>query len=156
MTIEAITNFVIVSDRAGTVQHRYQNGQVGKAVSLDGVDFYFLSYFYRGATKNRTGDNIESELTLAANAVAMNIAHEAVRNRWTVEVKTCSMHPVTWAVGRVLTREIWLASSMNYDEEKLTVLLSSGIDAVGASAPTRTLTTAAVGMLPTTSEISNR
>jgi hypothetical protein len=156
MTIEAITNFIVVSDRAGTVQHRYQNGRVGTTLALDGADFYFLSYFYRGATKNRTGDNIESELTLASNAVAMNIAHEAVRNRWMVEVKTCSMHPVTWAVGRVITREIWLASSMSYDPEKLTVLLSSGIDAVGASAPTRTLTTAKVGMLPSTASINNK
>jgi hypothetical protein len=156
MTIEAITNFITVTDRSGVVQHRYQNGKVGSAISLDGADFYFLSYFYRGAAKNRTGDNLEAELTLASNAVAMNIAHEAVRNKWMVEIKTCSMHPTTWAVGRVITREIWLAASMSYDPEKLTVLLSSGIDAVGASAPTRTLTTAKVGMLPTTGSISNR
>ena len=40
--------------------------------------------------------------------------------------------------------------------ERLTVNLSSGIDAVGGSAPTRVLTSKQVGALPTTASISNR
>ena len=156
MTIQAITNFLLVKDQAGTVKHRYQNGLVGQTIKLDGINHAFLSFLYQGATKNRTGDNLESELILAANQVAMSIAIEAVQNNWTVQITTCSMNPTTFAVGRVLTKEIWLASSLSYDPERLTVGLSSGIDAVGGSAPTRVLTSSQVGALPTTASISNR
>jgi len=93
---------------------------------------------------------------LAPNAVAMNIAREAVVNNWTVQVDTCSMNPQTFAVGKKLTSETWLAANMSYDPEKLVVLLSSGIDAVGASAPTRKLTLDLVGALPSTAQIQNR
>jgi len=156
MTLQAISNFITVKNQAGTVQHRYQNAKVGETVRLDNFDFSFLSFMYQGATKNRTGDNLESEIYLAPNAVAMNIAREAVVNNWTVQVDTCSMNPQTFAVGKKLTSETWLAANMSYDPEKLVVLLSSGIDAVGASAPTRKLTLDMVGALPSTAQIQNR
>lgn len=156
MTIQALSNFVTVKNAAGVVQHRYQNAKVGEVIQLDGFDFHYLSFLYQGATKNRTGDNLESELYLAPNAVAMNIAREAVVNRWVVEVNTCTMNPQTFAVGKKLTIEVWLAASMNYDPEKLVILLSSGIDAVGAIAPTKSLTSKMVGALPSTASIYNR
>ena len=156
MTIQALSNFITVKDTAGVVQHRYQNAKIGEVVQLDGFDHHYLSFLYQGATKNRTGDNLESELYLAPNAVAMNIAREAVVNRWVVEVTTCTMNPKDFTVGKKLTYEVWLAASMNYDPEKLVVLLSSGIDAIGAAAPTRKLTLSLVGALPSTAQIQNR
>jgi len=156
MTIQALSNFITVKDAKGEVQHRYQNAKIGEVVQLDEFDHHYLSFLYQGATKNRTGDNLESELYLAPNAVAMNIAREAVVNRWVVEVTTCTMNPKDFTVGRKLTSEVWLAASMNYDPEKLVVLLSSGIDAIGAAAPTRKLTLSLVGALPSTAQIQNR
>jgi hypothetical protein len=156
MTIQALSNFITVKDTADNVQHRYQNAKIGEVVQLDGFDHHYLSFIYQGATKNRTGDNLESELYLAPNAVAMNIAREAVVNRWVVEVTTCTMNPKDFTVGRTLTYEVWLAASMNYDPQKLVVLLSSGIDAVGAIAPTKSLTSKMVGALPSTAQIQNR
>lgn len=156
MSIQAISNFITVKNQAGTVQHRYQNAKVGETIQLDGFDFTYLSFLYQGATKNRTGDNLESEIYLAPNQVAMNIAREAVENNWVIQVDTCTMNPSTFAVGRKLTLEVWLAANMSYDPEKLVVLLSSGIDAIGAIAPTRKLTTAMVGALPSTASIQNR
>ena len=58
-------------------------------------------------------------------------------------------------VGRVLSREYWVAASQSYDPVQVEVLLSSGIDAVGASAPTRALTSRIVGSLPSSGAISN-
>jgi hypothetical protein len=156
MTIQAISNFITVKNTSGVVQHRYQNAKVGEVIALDGFDFSYLSFLYQGATKNRTGDNLESELYLAPNAVAMNIAREAVVKNWIVQVDTCTMNPKTFAVGKKATSEVWLAASMNYDPEKLVVSLSSGIDAVGATTPTRKLTLTMVGALPSTAQIQNR
>ena len=152
----ALTTFITIKNAAGVVQHRFQNSQPGQLITLDGADHPFLSFLYAGAAKNRTGDNLEAELVMACNQLAMSYAVEAVRNKWTVQVTQCSMNPKDFSVGRKLTVDIWLAAGMSYDPERVNVLLSSGIDAVGASAPNKTLTTRLVGALPLTAVISNR
>jgi len=88
--------------------------------------------------------------------LAMSIGAQAVQSKWNAKVTTCTMNPTTFAVGRKLMEDSWLAASLSYDMDALTVLLSSGIDAVGANAPTRVLTTNLVGQLPSTASISNR
>jgi hypothetical protein len=154
--MEAITNFIRITDNAGVVQGRYQNGKVGATITLDSENYSYLAFMYRGATRNRTGDNLEAELILSSNQLAMSIGAQAVQSKWNVRVTTCTMDPRTFAVGRKLMEDSWLAASLSYDMDALTVLLSSGIDAVGANAPTRVLTTALVGQLPSTASISNR
>jgi len=154
--MEAITNFLKITDSSGVVQGLYQNGQVGGTIALDGDSYSYLSFLYRGATRNRTGDNLEAELTLASNQLAMSIGAQAVQRKWNAQITTCTMDPRTMTVGRTLMADSWLAASMSYDPQTLTVLLSSGIDAVGANAPTRSLTGKLVGQLPSTSSISNR
>lgn len=156
MTVIALTSFITTLDARGVVQGRYQNSQPGQRIVLDGVEHSYLSFLYAGAAKNRTGDNMEAELVLAANQLAMSYAVEAVRNKWTVQVTACSMNPKDFSVGRKLTQETWLASGMSYDPERINVLLSSGIDAVGALAPSKTLLSSQVGALPLTAQISNR
>ena len=156
MTVIALTTFITIKNAAGVVQHRFQNSNPGSTITLDGTDHPFLSFLYAGAAKNRTGDNLEAELVMACNQLAMSYAVEAVRNKWTVQVTQCSMNPKDFSVGRKLTRETWLAAGLSYDPERVNVLLSSGIDAVGASAPNKTLTTKLVGSLPLSGQISNR
>ena len=156
MALVALTTFITIKNAAGVVQHRFQNSQPGQLITLDGAAHPFLSFLYAGAAKNRTGDNLEAELVMASNQLAMSYAVQAVRNKWTVQVTQCSMNPNDFSVGRKLTVDIWLAAGLSYDPERVNVLLSSGIDAVGASAPNKTLTTRLVGALPLTAVISNR
>jgi hypothetical protein len=155
MAVQALSTFLKITDQNGTVQGRYQNSLKNLTISLDGADYAFLNFIYSGASKNRTGDNLEAGLVLASNVLSMNITTQAVTNRWNIEVISCSMNPETWVIGRTLTREFWVVASYTYDPVQIEVLLSSGIDAVGATAPTRTLTSKRVGSLPTTGAISN-
>jgi hypothetical protein len=155
MVIQALTTFVRLLDRGGSPQGRYHNGRVGTAITLDDRKHLYLPFIYSGPTRNRTGDNLEAGLTLASNVLALNMATDAVEGRWTVEVTTCSMHPETWEVGRVMGREVWIAAAISYDPVQVEVVLSSGIDAVGASAPNRVLTSALVGSLPFSGAIQN-
>ena len=85
----------------------------------------------------------------------MNRAIQAVQSKLTIEVTVCKVHPTTLAVQRKLTTETWLAASMSYDPTTIEVLLSSGIDAVGSTAPGRVLTSQLCGHLPTTGQIRN-
>lgn len=152
MTIVALTTFFEVVDAAGNVQHRFQNSQPGQVIN----GHSYLSFIYQGAAKNRTGDNLEAGLIMAANELSMGYAVQAVQQKWNVRVSTCVMNPSTFTVARTLTTEFWIAASMSYDTETVEVLLSSSIDAVGATAPHRVLTGDLVGALPSSAAIYNR
>ena len=156
MTIVALTNFMEVTNSRGVVRFRFQNSKPGKVIAYRGFRYPYLSFMYQGAAKNRSGDNLESALVMSSNAISMGYAAEAAQKRWNVRVDSCSMNPTTFAVGRTLTTENWIAASMSYDIKTVEVLLSSSIDAVGASAPTRALTKQLVGSLPVTGQVQNR
>ena len=183
MTVTALTTFIKVMDAQGNVKDRYQNAKrdnIGSLTNSDSsenaayvkrsgnsisfksasddpntYDYYYLPFIYQGATKNRSGDNLEAALVLANNAVAMNRAREAVTNKWSIEVSVCLVNPSTLAYQRTLTTDNWLASGMSYDTQNVEVILSSAIDAVGAVSPNRVLTTGMVGHLPTSASIRN-
>ena len=156
MTVVALTNFLEVTNSRGQLQFRFQNSKPGEVISYRGVSYAYLSFIYQGAAKNRSGDNLEASLVLSSNAISMGYAAQAARNRWNVRVDSCSMNPNTFAVGKTLATEYWIAATMSYDVETVEVLLSSSIDAVGATAPTRVLTRKLVGALPVSASIQNR
>lgn len=154
-TAVGLTTFLTVRNSNNAVQHRFQNSQPGETVTKDGQQFSYLSFIYQGAAKNRTGDNMEAQLVLSNNLISMSRAHEAVKQRWNIEVSTCSMRLPEFTVARTLTTEFWIAASLVYDFETVEITLSSSIDAVGTSVPHRVLTTSAVGALPTSGQINN-
>jgi hypothetical protein len=156
MTIQAITTFLTLETPSGALQGRYQNGLTGTQVTYDGAGYSFLSFIYSGSTKNRTGDNMISSLSLAANQVSMNIASEAVKGFWAIRLDSVLMHPETLQPTRQLSREYWVASGLSYDTQAVQVQLSSAIDAIGADAPNKTLLETYVGALPLTARVSNR
>ena len=156
MTIQAVTTFIELTSANGAIEGRYQNSRVDSTISYDGKSYSYLGFIYNGATKNRTGDNMTSDLALASNRLSMNLVAEAAQKFWTVQVNTVLMHPQTFTPVRQLSREYWIASSFSYDTQAVQLQLSSAIDAVGADAPNRTLLRKYVGALPLTSQISNR
>ena len=156
MTIIALTNFMEVTNARGIVEFRFQNSKPGEVIAYRGFDYPYLPFMYQGAAKSRTGDNLEAAIVLSANDISMGYAARAVQNRWNMKVSSCSMHPVDFTVGRTLATEYWLVASMSYDVEMVEILLSSSVDSVGATAPTRVLTRSMVGALPTSGQVQNR
>ena len=154
MSLQAVANFLILySDRG--VEGRYQNGKVEGAIVLEGQNFFYLPFIYQGATITRSGDNLQSTITMAVNTLAMNIAHQAVEGDYQVELQTWAMDPSTFNPGKQLTHEYWIAAGLAYDPDALQIQLSSPIDAVGAQVPNRVLTTKLVGALPVTASVRN-
>jgi len=147
MSIQAIATFV------ATPYGNYQNGKVGSSVS----GYQYLSFIYQGATKSRSGDNLQAALVLANNTLAMNIANQLVTGFANVTVENWLMNPSTYQRLRQspLTPETWLVSSLSYDPETIELVLSSSLDAIGTQAPTRVLTRKLVGALPTTGSVRN-
>ena len=155
MSLVVITNFLKIRTATGSFENRFQNGKQDTPITVEGQPFLFLSFLYQGAARNRSGDNMESSLILANNAIGMNHAREAVDNKYHIDVDTFLMN-TDFTPNKLLTRETWLAASLSYDPTTVEVLLSSAIDAVGANAPNRVLTTAMVGHLPITGTIQSR
>ena len=134
---------------------RYNNVTPGQSLSYDRLSYSYLSFIYQGAAKNRTGDNLEAQIVLSVNEISTGISRKAVNNRWHVRVYSATM-TASGTVAKVLTIEDWIAASMSYDNQTLEIVLSSGIDAVGANAPTRVLTRPLVGHLPVTANIQTQ
>ena len=163
----ALTNFITVTkvdgnnpNKLGTAfspYNKFQNGKHGEVLNKDdsSLKYNYLSFIYQGAARNRSGDNMTSSLILANSEISMNYAIEAVQEKYHIKVETWLMTDA-FAQQTKLTEEQWLASSLSYDPESIEVILSSAIDAVGASSPDRVLTQEIVGLLPVTGSLQNR
>jgi len=145
------------------VQQRFQNANVSADVKHNGHDFKFLSFIYQGATRTRTGDNIEAGLVVSTNQIAMDHMYDIVvidfnqnqhHIKRQVQVETCLLNNDFTQVKKVLTQEYWIGASMNYDADTVELTLSAAIDAVFAGMPNMYLDEKNVGRLPTTSRVS--
>lgn len=155
MSYIRLANFVQLYRMSGNSERnegRYHNSMPGTTLTYNRTNYGYLSFIYQGAAKNRTGDNLEAQLMVSVNDISKGIAVNAVNNRWHVRIYSAVLNQ-NGGVSRVLTIEEWIAASLSYDTETMEVILSSGIDAVGANAPTRVLTRDLVGSLPVTANI---
>ena len=162
MSITYLTTFLeLKNPNDPDATERFQNSLKGNMnnpaaasnkIQKDTEEFKFLPFIYQGAAKSKSGDNLEAQIVLANNSVAMNHVNDALKNRCNVTVSVCKMKE-DFTVDHVLTTEHWLLASFAYDATTIEVLLSSSIDAVGTTAPNRVFTTAIVGFLPRTANI---
>ena len=162
MSFVALTNFIVMTtyngdDPVGLSPNRFQNGKYDVPITheLTNKDHHYLSFNYMGASRNRTGDNMESSLIFANNPISMGYAKKAVDNKYHIQVDTYLMTE-DFNQSKLLTTETWLAASLSYDPITVEILCSSAIDAVGANAPNRVLTTKMVSHLPVTGTIQTR
>ena len=83
MSFVAVTNFIVVTTASGDdpnnlSPNRFQNGKYDTPINhpVSNKDHQFLSFIYQGAARNRSGDNMESGLILANNAISMGYARK--------------------------------------------------------------------------------
>ena len=91
MSFVALTNFITITKPNGSVAFsptQFQNGKYDEVV----YGYSYLSFIYQGATRSRSGDNLESSLILANNAISMNYAQQAVINKYHIKVETYLMN----------------------------------------------------------------
>ena len=87
MTVVALTAFVTVKQKDGTVEHKFQNG---KHTAVDGHSF--LSFIYQGAAMNRSGDNLEASIILANNPLSMSYVKDFV-----IDLSKEDEHTFSWS-----------------------------------------------------------
>ena len=123
-------------DGTWVTQSRFQNANTTTNIKYLNKDFKFLSFIYKGATRTRTGDNIEASLLVTTNQISMDYAYGIVQKddhiKKQIVVRTCRMNDDFTAVQSVLTEERWIGASMAYDQEVVEIQLASAVDAVFA------------------------
>ena len=138
-------------------EYRFQNVNTTANISYSGANYKFLSFIYNGATRTRTGDNIEASMLVTKNQISIDIAYKIVQkadhSKKQIVVRTCLMNDNFTAVQRVLTEERWIGASMGYDAEVVEIQLASAVDAVFAGLPNMYLDETKVGRLPTTARV---
>ena len=167
MALERLCVFLVIrrtnlDGTGGAVQYRFQNGLVNSSIKTDKVEgssrtYSYLPFIYQGGVINRTGDNITAALGLAPNEISLSIATDMTNT--VNDINSSEARPMTvqatvmlmtdnYAPRRVISSEIWVASSMAYTVDDLEIVLSSAIDAVNALAPNLSLDRQNVGSLP--------
>ena len=142
-------------------KHRWQNVNPSTTVVRNGKNYSFLPFIYNGATRTRTGDNIEASLAVSTNQISMDYAYDivvifqpkAASHQTAGRVQTCLFNDDFTSVSKILTREEWIGASMGYSNDVVEIQLASAIDA-GFQDCNQYLDEATVGRLPTTSRVT--
>lgn len=148
----------------------YQNFFVGESRTLSGVTYQFAPFKITGNISNKGGDTAQASITTIPNALTVGVTTEAVINYWLAEISTIMITSASSApesgnqiIGTesgsfteagIISTEIWSCSTMGQDYEKITVTLSSPLDAARKQVPHRVLSQGLVGSVPTTGSIT--
>ena len=131
----------------------FQNFFVGEDRRWDGKDYQFSGFGYSGSTTDLQGGNVDSQLVFPVNDLSLNMAREAADNRQIIIVKTVWLDPDTLIEKANYMRDTFMVVGYEHDNERLSVRLSSPLDAITADVPRRRLTEKLVGAMPSTGEI---
>ena len=106
----------------------------------------FLPFGFSGVTVSRGGDNTQATLVFPTNDLSRSWAAEAITNSWVVTVTLLNV-----SAGRTIYSYVGQVAASSHDETKVTLQLSSVLDAVGTDVPFRFIGENTVGAIPTSS-----
>jgi hypothetical protein len=155
MSAYAFVNYVRFKSRTGGYQGvGYQNFSINEVRAYGSVNYSFAPFAITTGGGVKGGDKAEAALVAGTNEITVNLFAEAVKNEWLLEIKTVALDPFTYEDGQLITDELYRVASYQMDNTKVSLKLTSPLDAVKASAPRRTLSTALVGALPTSGSLA--
>ncbi len=132
---------------------RFQNFYVGETRRWDGKNWVFSGFGYSGSTTDLQGGNVDAQLVWPVNDLTLGLCREAVDERWIVEVKTVWLNPDSLVEKTEFMNDVFMAVGFDHDTERISLRLSSPMDAISVDVPRRRLTETLVGAMPSTGEI---
>ena len=171
---QRVGHFLRLMNDRGTVQYKFQNFYIGQNVAyVDGNNYSFVPFGFSGVSSSRQGDLSPANLVFHSNDISRGymleilggyegaVVEAGVPDReyspYTAEVSVCLLPEDPSDVKSKKDGFVQLftyygrATAGGWDDSKLTVELTSVIDAVQDGVPTLTLQQALVGSLPSTS-----
>lgn len=134
--------------------HAFQNFHNGETRVYAGIEYIAAGFGFSGTNVDLKGSNIRAGLVFSANKLLLNFIQEAADNRWVVQIRSVWLDPETYQETGTFTEEVYQVVGFSHNGSRLSLDLSSPLDAVSGQAPRRILTQFLVGALPTTGQIS--
>ena len=151
----AIGTYVKFIDRDGEdTSNRFQNFFPNETRTYNGESYIFGGFGFSGGALDLQGGNISANLVFAVNTLSMSRFIQAVEERWLVKVRTVWLDPETLNESSTHSEEVYAVTGLDHDTNRLSLRLSSPLDAVSENAPRRLLTRKLVGDLPPTGNIN--
>lgn len=149
----------------------YQNFFIGESRAFGGVTYQFAPFALSGDISTEGGDNGEGEILAPANVMSGAVLWEAVNERFLLQVQTVlitgtppedvSEIPV-WSEAGALACDMWVCDGLSYTDAvpgeseavaTFAMRLTSPLNAVVGTSPTRRLRDDQVGALPSSGGI---
>lgn len=156
MTAYAFCNYVRFMSEAGVESvpnYRYQNFSINESRSQGGITYGFLPFGITTGAGKRGGDRAQAALVTAHNSIVINVFTEAAEKNWLLEVTTWSVDFRDYTNDSNISTELWVVNSYELDIDRITLRLTSPLDAVKGDAPRRVLNTRLVGSLPSSGSL---
>ena len=134
--------------------HCFQNFHVGETRRYKGKEYLFAGFGYGGSTTDLQAGNLDAQLVFNVNEISLSLAKQAVTEGWLVVVRTVWLDPETLKERSNYMVDYFTAVQFEHDGLRLTLELSSPLDAVTAEVPRRRLTQEMVGAMPSSGDIS--
>lgn len=156
MTIAIGTYIHYLTYEGEEIGQAFQNFHVNETREFAGRDYVFAGFGYSGMTVDLEGGNVTSNITFSVNELSLNHAKQAADERWVVEVSTVFLDPLSLDEQQSYQTDRYGVVGFEHDSLRLSLRLSSPLDAVVADVPRRRLTESLVGNLPSTGNIALR
>ena len=143
----------LLSD-GGTTGHAFQNFHVGETRNYAGFDYIYAGMGFSGSSVDLQGSNVRASLVFAVSPLLLNFIQEAADQRWVIRVRTVWLDPANFDETGTFSEEVYQVTGFQHDGSRLSLDLSSPLDAVSGQTPRRVLTQYLVGSLPATGQIS--
>ncbi len=142
--------------KGGETGYAFQNFFHGETRTYNEERYLYAGFGFSGSSVDVTAANISASLVFAVNQLDLNVFKRAADELWIMRVRTVWLDPGTFIETSTYLEEVYAITGFEHNTSKLSVRLSSPLDAVTGQAPRRTLNQALVGALPTTGSISLR
>jgi hypothetical protein len=150
------TYIALTTGKGVPTGYAFQNFFHGQSRLYDGMSYMFAGFGFSGSAVDVTAANITASLVFGVNQLDLNVFKMAADERWIAQVRTVWLDPDSLEETSTYLEEIYAITGFEHDTSRLSVRLSSPLDAVTSQAPRRTLNQALVGALPGTGSISMR
>lgn len=138
----------------GQTPYAFQNFHAGEMRTYAGRGYQSAGFGFSGTSVDLKGSNIRAALVFAVSQLLLSFIQEAADGRWIVRIRAVWLDPDTLAETGTFTEEVYQVVGLAHNGSRLSVDLSSPLDAISAQTPRRVLTQSLVGSLPTTGQIS--
>ena len=132
----------------------FQNFAYGASSAYRGKSYVYASFGYSGSVIDLQGGNLDASLVFAFNELVLNMAVDAAEERWMVDIKTVWLDPTSFRPVDDFMEDTFMITGFSHDTSRLSLTLSSPLDAISGDVPRRKLSNFLVGSLPSTGDVA--